>query len=135
MKKITKTEEYIAVIEEIQAAIVECRKMALEAVLQVKWAIGDAVVSHGMEERIPDIARDVGISEQEIGRCVNFRSQWPGENYFRAVEAKPLPDGDATSWRRMVNIYLPQKSYDKQECQHLETLTITICKKCGKRMK
>ncbi len=134
MKCLTKTDDhYHTVIEEIKDAITECRKNVYLSLLELKWSVGEIILRYKFEGNLVKIAKDIDMTVQEVGRCVRFAEQWPGETFQKATDKKELPEGDNTSWRKMVNVYLPQSTRKVPECKH-DGGIIKICVLCRKKI-
>lgn len=138
-KELISQEWYKALLEELQAIIVESIFASRITILEGKWMVGKAICeSPGYRKQqgkkgsfIQRVAKDLGRSQSDIYFCVQFYEQYPFDDFSNALEK--LPEGKNISWNKMVNKYLSgKKDEPKPDRKYisclvdLETKTIWI---------
>jgi len=125
IKNLKDQDWYKALLEEINATIVETITLSREAVLQGKWLVGKLI-----EDAVQDfnraniygakinalLARDLRWSEREISRCRKFYKKFPADSWDKAL--RKLPGGKELSWHKMVVQYLPDNPTDGKDDKH-----------------
>jgi hypothetical protein len=122
LRDITNQEWYTALIEELQACIVETSFNARDAIIQGKHFIGKEILAHedqfskaGYLKASELIAQSLGKSQRDIEWCIQFVRQYP--------DMAMLPIGKNWSWHKITQELLPEHSQDT-----LESVTKPITK-------
>lgn len=112
--------EFLQLVNEIKQILVEHEFMSRWTLIEGYHAAGE-LISHNKQYDVSSIAKSLGKSTRTIQRCVQFYDKYPDLN--------KLPEGKNTSWRMIVNKYLPEpKKNDDEPCMHEHI--IKICKDC-----
>jgi hypothetical protein len=135
-KRLKDQEWYQALIEELNATIIETITMAREAVLQGKWLVGEYI-----EKAVKDferaeiygskinslLAKDLNWSEREIARCRQFYNKFPADTWEKAL--MQLPGGKELTWHKMVVQYLPDGSSSGKDDKHYMSVLVNETEK------
>lgn len=120
-------EWFTALVDELQATIVETITTARESILQGKWIVGESIEKSVKNFERREIygtkinailATNLNWSDREIGRCRQFYNKYPDTSWNKAL--MKLPGGKELSWHKMVSDYLPENpSGDKEERHYM----------------
>jgi hypothetical protein len=107
-------EWYTALIEELQACIVETSFTSRMAIIEGKHFIGKEILKHedkftqsGYLKASEQIASSLGKSQRDIEQCIQFARKYP--------DLDLLPVGKNYSWHMVTQELLPEHSQDTLE--------------------
>ena len=121
-KRIENQDFYRALIDELQATMVETIFNSRMEVLKGKWMVGqsieDAIEDFGRSEIYGSkinslLAKDLNWSEREIARCRQFYRKYVSKSWDKIL--LKLPGGKNISWHKIVVQYLPTVSSNIKE--------------------
>ena len=137
-KNYRQTDEYNSLIDDCKAIITERVFNARTEIILAHGQLGQRITTdpiykkygRGNQNLIKEIARDMGVSWQEIYRSIQFYEKFgivspTGESWGKFKEQKNI------SWNKIKMYYLPNGSHHK-ECQHVPAV---LCRKCKKFLK
>ena len=122
IKRIENQDFYRALVEELQATMVETIFNSRMEVLKGKWMVGqnieDAIEDFGRSEIYGSkinslLAKDLNWSEREIARCRQFYRKYVAKSWEKVLSV--LPGGKNISWHKIVVQYLPAGSTKTKE--------------------
>ena len=134
------SEEYQALIGDLQAIRNEAVFSAQMAVLEIKHVVGKTILESpaykknhkGAGSFIEDLAEDAGMNRRDLYYCIQFAKKFPKiESALQTIDT----DKKSISWRKVV-AELPDPE-DRRPCSHKDTFEIVIvqCRRCGLRKK
>jgi hypothetical protein len=104
-KEVFTAEEWEAFVDELKGAITEGVVEHREAIIKMKWQIGDVLISYEAklsEEVVTRVISEIHISRTEIFRCLSFRRKFPTLDKLW----ENCPEGKNISWHKLVNNYI-----------------------------
>jgi len=134
LEKINDPEWYERLIE-------DCRSIIVESEFTSRWSLVDGYHQLGIrileehdnferskiygKDLVSKIATSVGKSDRTIWYAIQFAKKYP--------DLDKLPEGKSTSWRTVVNKYLPDSERNKTDKEYHEHdwEEKLICKVCG----
>ena len=130
------TDEYEALIEDCKAIVTERIFNARTEIILAHGQLGERIVNDpiykkhgkGNQELIKQIARDMGVSWQEVYRSIQFYEKFkivsPG-----AKQWDKFAEGKNISWKKIKTNYLPEGKSKPHDCQWETIERCKICKK------
>lgn len=132
-------EWYGRLLDELEHTIAHHQEMAMEVVRECWWNVGETIarmreyyeaekidaaaitqrVAQDLKQRMPDR----GISKRTFQYAIAFYKKFP--------DKEQMP---CKSWKKIIEEDLTAPKALPEPCQHLETITVCICKDCGKRL-
>jgi hypothetical protein len=114
VQDLTNTEWYVALIEELQACLVEFSFSANWALIEGYHHIGNEILAHesqftqaGYLKASETIAQSLGKSQRQIEQCIQFARKYP--------DLSLLPMGKAISWHIITRDLLPEHTPEMLE--------------------
>lgn len=133
------TDEYDALIDDCKAIITERVFNARTEIILAHGQLGERIVkdpiyqkySRGNHNLIKEIARDMGVSWQEVYRSIQFYEKY-GIVSLAAKQWSKFDEGKNISWAKIKTNYLPEGKPAPHDCQWETVERCKICKKIKK---
>lgn len=104
-KAVMPPERWDSLIEDCKEIIVEHVTRTREAIIEMKWHLGDRLMEEGEEEIsqvLQRIAEELHVGERDLWYCLAFRKKFP-----RLEEVwQKAPEGKNISWHKLCNHYI-----------------------------
>jgi len=104
-KEVMPQERWASLVEDCKQIIVEHLTVSREAVIEMKWYLGDRLLEEGEQAITPllqRVAEEIHIGERDLWYCFAFRKKFP-----RLEELwSQAPEGKNISWHKLVNHYI-----------------------------
>lgn len=104
-KEVVPEERWASLVEDLKDIMTEHILKSREAIIEMKWYLGDRLLEEGEEAIRPCLQRvavELKISERDLYYCVAFRKKFP-----RMEELwEKAPEGKNISWHKLINNYI-----------------------------
>lgn len=129
---IVNDERLNALVEEIEAIVVEKAYEFQSARLELYWLTGEAIRQYTKDtnENVTDVVNAIASDNRLSGKQMSVRNLWWAVKIFDEFPTKDFPEEKAATLSK-VKKYLTDGG-KVEECDHAETETVCRCVKCKK---
>jgi hypothetical protein len=105
-KEVMPEERWESLVEDCKDIVTEHVVRSREAIIEMKWHLGDRLLEEGVEvlteEIVGRLGEELKISRTDLFRCVAFRRKFPNLD----ILWKTAPEGKNISWHKLVHNYI-----------------------------